>query len=158
MYDNIGGKIKGLAKTMFIVAAIGAVITGIVLLATVDDYLILYGLLTLVCGPIIAWVGSWILYAFGELVEDVHAMRKKYYPMAEELANREAGEKEKREAVPTAHSVAASTQKVSVEESADNDDDDFIEGVCPNCGEKWSAFFDDTEVICHKCKKKILIS
>ena len=59
---------------MFIVEAIGAVITGIVLLAT-NDYLILVGLLTLFCGPIIAWVSSWILYAFGELVEDVHAMR-----------------------------------------------------------------------------------
>ena len=68
MYDNIGGKIKGLAKTMFIVEAIGAVITGIVLLAT-DDVLIFAGLLTLFCGPIIAWVSSWVLYAFGELVE-----------------------------------------------------------------------------------------
>lgn len=74
MYDNIGGKIKGLAKAMFIVEAFGAVIAGIALLAT-DDDLILAGLLTLFCGPIIAWVGSWILYAFGELVEDVHAMR-----------------------------------------------------------------------------------
>ena len=68
MYDNIGGKIKGLAKTMFIVEAIGAVITGIALLATDDDF-ILVGLLTLFCGPIVAWVSSWILYAFGELVE-----------------------------------------------------------------------------------------
>ena len=74
MYDNIGGKIKGLAKTMFIVEAIGAVITGIVLLAT-DDDLIFAGLLTLFCGPIIAWVSSWVLYAFGELVEDVHNIR-----------------------------------------------------------------------------------
>lgn len=53
MYDNIGGKIKGLAKTMFIVEAIGAVITGIVLCAT--DDLIFAGLLTLFCGPIVAW-------------------------------------------------------------------------------------------------------
>jgi len=68
MYDNIGGKIKGLAKIMFIVEAIGAVITGIVLLAT-DDDLIFSGLLTLFCGPITAWVSSWVLYAFGELVE-----------------------------------------------------------------------------------------
>ena len=92
MYDNIGGKIKGLAKTMFIVEAIGAVITGIVLLATNDD-LIFAGLLTLFCGPIIAWISSWVLYAFGELVEDIHAMRNKYYPIAEEQANLETEEK-----------------------------------------------------------------
>ena len=33
MYDNIGGKIKGLAKATFIVEAIAAVITGIALMA-----------------------------------------------------------------------------------------------------------------------------
>ena len=74
MYDNIGEKIKGLAKAVFIVEAIGAVIAGIALLATYDDF-ILEGLLTLFCGPIFAWVSSWVLYAFGELVEDVHAVR-----------------------------------------------------------------------------------
>ena len=82
MYDNIGGKIKGLAKTMFIVEAIGAIITGVVLMATGED-LTLYGFLTLVCGPIVAYVSSWIWYAFGELVEDIHVMRQGYYSIAE---------------------------------------------------------------------------
>ncbi len=68
LYANIGNKIKGLAKAAFIVEAIGAIVTGLVLLFT-DEELILYGFLTLICGPIIAWVSSWILYAFGELVE-----------------------------------------------------------------------------------------
>ena len=68
LYENIGSKIKNLAKWIFVIAAIGAVITGLVLLFT-DEDLILYGLLTLVCGPIVAYIGSWILYAFGELVE-----------------------------------------------------------------------------------------
>ena len=68
LYENIGGKIKNWAKWIFIIEAIGAIITGLVLLFT-DEDLILYGLLTLVCGPIVAWVGSWLLYAFGELVD-----------------------------------------------------------------------------------------
>ena len=38
MYDNIGGKIKGLAKAMFIFEAIGAVITGFVLCTADDDF------------------------------------------------------------------------------------------------------------------------
>lgn len=66
MYDNIGEKIKGLAKSIFIVEAISAIITGTVLLA---NEFILAGFLTLFCGPIVAWVSSWILYAFGELVD-----------------------------------------------------------------------------------------
>jgi len=68
MYDNIGGKIKGLAKASFIVAAIAEVITGIALMAT-DEDLIGYGLLVMFVGPIVAWVSSWLLYGFGELID-----------------------------------------------------------------------------------------
>ena len=114
LYENIGGKIKNCAKGIFIIEAIGSIIAGLVLLFT-DEDLILYGLLTLVCGQIVAWVGSWILYAFGELVEDTHAIRNEYYPIindikknvrlmadpiireAEEKARREAEEKARRE-------------------------------------------------------------
>ena len=32
--------------------------------------LILYGLLVLIAGPIIAWVSSWLLYGFGQLIEN----------------------------------------------------------------------------------------
>lgn len=70
MYDNIGGKIKGLAKAVFIVEAIAAVITGIALMA-IDEDLILFGILTLILGPAIAWVSSWLLYGFGELIDKV---------------------------------------------------------------------------------------
>ena len=96
LYENIGSKIKNWAKWIFVIEAIGAVITGLVLLFT-DEYLILYGLLTLVCGPIVAYVGSWILYAFGELVEDVHAIRNKE-GTTEEKAKREIETRAKLEA------------------------------------------------------------
>ena len=78
MYDNIGGKIKGLAKASFIVAAIAEVITGIALMATNED-LIAYGLLVMFVGPIVAWISSWLLYGFGQLIEnsDIVAGRKK---------------------------------------------------------------------------------
>ena len=68
MYDNIGGKIKGLAKATFIVEAIAAVITGIALMAS-DEDMIPVGLLVMVAGPIVAWVSSWLLYGFGELID-----------------------------------------------------------------------------------------
>ncbi len=68
LYSNIGEKIKRLAKFIFIVEAILFIIAGILLLSA-DEDLALHGLLTLSFGPIIAWVSSWILYAFGELVE-----------------------------------------------------------------------------------------
>jgi len=68
MYDNIGGKIKGIAKAVFIVEAIAAVIAGIALVA-IDEDLILFGVLTLILGPAVAWVSSWLLYVFGELID-----------------------------------------------------------------------------------------
>lgn len=68
MYEHIGKKIKGLAKATFVVEAIAAVITGISLMAG-DEDLILYGLLVFVVGPIVAWVSSWLLYGFGELID-----------------------------------------------------------------------------------------
>ncbi len=68
MYDNIGGKIKGLAKAIFIVEAIAAVITGIALMAS-DEDMIPIGLLVMVVGPLVAWISSWLLYGFGELID-----------------------------------------------------------------------------------------
>jgi hypothetical protein len=68
MYKNIGKKIKTLAKAMFIIEAIASVISGIALMP-IDDEFILYGLLIIFFGPVVAWVSSWILYGFGELVD-----------------------------------------------------------------------------------------
>lgn len=65
IYDNIGRKIKKLAIATFIVGAIAAVIEGLAQINT-DDVV---GILTLFLGPVAAWVSSWLLYGFGELIE-----------------------------------------------------------------------------------------
>ena len=75
MYDNIGGKIKGLAKATFIVEAIAAVITGIALMVD-DEDMIPFGLILLIAGPAIAWASSWLLYGFGELIDRVCEIAK----------------------------------------------------------------------------------
>ena len=69
MFDNIGGKIKGLAKTIFIIETIICVIAGLVMLAEGTDDLIITALITMIVGPLTAWVSSWLLYGFGELIE-----------------------------------------------------------------------------------------
>ena len=68
LYKNIGDKVKGLAQFIFCAEAISAIITGFIMIIA-DSDLLLYGLLTIICGPIIALLSSWLLYAFGELVE-----------------------------------------------------------------------------------------
>ena len=62
MYDNIGRKIKGLAKAVFIVEAIAAAITGIALMAS--DEIPIIGLLVMIVGPLVAWVSSWLLIRY----------------------------------------------------------------------------------------------
>ena len=68
MYDNIGGKIKGLAKWGCIIGSIIMAISGIVFMTQDEDF-IPAGILLLILGPVICWINSWILYGFGELIE-----------------------------------------------------------------------------------------
>ena len=66
MYDKIGRKIKCLAKVMFGVEAVVAIVLGIVLMVVFD---ILIGLPVLILVPIVAWISSWLLYGFGEIID-----------------------------------------------------------------------------------------
>ena len=84
LYENIGGKIKNLAKWIFIIEAIGAIITGFVLLIDRGFEDKWWALFIIFFVPIVAWVGSWILYAFGELVESemyYEIIKKKLYSL-----------------------------------------------------------------------------
>lgn len=73
MYDNIGEKIKGLAKFFAIVLGIGLAILGGYIMS-IDEELILPGLIVFIVGPLIAWISSWLIYGFGELIEKTSAI------------------------------------------------------------------------------------
>lgn len=75
MHNNIGGKIKALAKVITWVGIIGSVISGGLQIASGANYrssgaFIITGLLTIVGGSLIAWISSFILYGFGQLIEN----------------------------------------------------------------------------------------
>ena len=79
MFDNIGAKIKGLAKFIFWFLAILSVIGGIVIIVSGMSnsrggsgnviVSILVGLLTIALGIILSWIQNFLLYGFGELVD-----------------------------------------------------------------------------------------
>ena len=71
MFDNIGSKIKIVAIVCTIVGIVASVIAGIVLMA--GDVVGL-GLLVAVGGSFLSWVGSFLLYGFGELITSVNAL------------------------------------------------------------------------------------
>lgn len=70
MYTNIGKKIKSWAKGACIAEAIGCLIAGLIMILTAEDgTAIAWGFLVLLGGPLAAWVSSWLLYGFGEIIE-----------------------------------------------------------------------------------------
>ncbi len=69
LYADIGQKIKNWAKWIFIIELIAVVIGAFAMLFSGDDDFILPGILTLILGPIVAFVSTWILYGFGELID-----------------------------------------------------------------------------------------
>jgi hypothetical protein len=80
--------------------------------------LMVYGLLVLVCGPIVAWVGSWLLYAFGEMAEDIHAIRNKINPNNEQEAIKAATLEEKNKAAIEKAKREAEEARLEAEEKA----------------------------------------
>ena len=90
-FDDIGGKIKGLAKgSCWSTILLLWIATPILIIVAIseggDDALVAVILFPIaaVIASFAIWVGSWAMYAFGELVEDVHAMRNKEETVAEE--------------------------------------------------------------------------
>lgn len=71
MFDNIGGKLKGLAKVTSVLGMIVSVITAIALFCTNSHYspTIGLGFVVLIGGCVGSWVAGFFTYGFGELIE-----------------------------------------------------------------------------------------
>ena len=67
MFTNIGGKIKTTAAVCCWIVIIASVISGI---AMMFNDVPGAGLLTIIVGPLVGWLSSFMLYGFGELVEN----------------------------------------------------------------------------------------
>lgn len=84
MFTNIGGKIKTLAKVICWVGIVASVISGIfsiiagIASAENSTFITLAaGILTMVMGSLGAWIGSFITYGFGEIVDNVKRISDK---------------------------------------------------------------------------------
>lgn len=72
MYENVGGKIKVCAVVTGWVICLVGILTGLALLK-------ISVIFTLLCfiGGALGLFGSWPLYGFGQLIEDVSALRSR---------------------------------------------------------------------------------
>lgn len=81
IFKNAGPKLKTLAIIFFVISLIvGEVIAISLIISGSNSYYsgelsIIIGIILVIISPLIAWLSSIILYAFGELCEDVHRMR-----------------------------------------------------------------------------------
>ena len=74
MFRNIGDKIKIVAETICWVGIVSSILTGLVVIAKGNEDSILMslfiGLLIMVLGSLFSWIGSFVLYGFGQLIEN----------------------------------------------------------------------------------------
>lgn len=79
MFNNIGKKIKGLAKVVFWVEFISTILGGFVFIVSsffwVDEPIAIVGvIIAAIVGVailfLLEWLSVWMLYAFGELVDN----------------------------------------------------------------------------------------
>ncbi len=95
MWNNIGNKIKAVAKIFFWVASGILVVTSIILLA-IDRYTWWIWLIAMFLSPIIVWLSSLVLYAFGELVQNSTVLANNVTPKDKPNEVDEKLEKKKR--------------------------------------------------------------
>ena len=171
LYGDIGNKIKNWAKWIFIIESIGAVITGFV-------FLILWGfedawwaLLTIIFGPIVAYVSTWTLYAFGQFVDDINVIRHKLPTVngiEKNMQNSfkyctiDTREKTKKETQEKVKPEVENTAKQDTAEKTEQKPDDKSQEIlpCPHCGENLTFMgWDDSDLqenqFCPLCGKEI---
>lgn len=76
MYNNIGKKIKTAAKIIGWIGIIISGLWGLILISQAFGYwgepiFIFMGLMVIGIGSLLSWTSTWILYGFGELIENV---------------------------------------------------------------------------------------
>ncbi|MCQ2424581.1 MAG: hypothetical protein MJ070_00395 [Lachnospiraceae bacterium] len=93
MFSNIGHKIKNLAILFAVLGIIASILLGVYLLE--NEYSA--GGPVLILGPLSAWIGSFVLYGFGELIETVTDIDQKLRELSSAKNDPDAGIKKLRE-------------------------------------------------------------
>ncbi len=140
MFDDIGGKIKTLAKVTCGLGIAASIIGAIALWMQNSRYTptILMGALVLGLGCLGSWVGSFITYGFGQLIEntdDIHEDNMKIHTDNLEIQRllkiqNEGSVGSTARPVPVVHHTGTNASKSQVNESAPANE----EWTCSNCG------------------------
>ena len=181
-FGNIGGKLKKLAFYVAIIGIVICVISGILVWFSGngffeagysysryggrygDGYCFLSGLLVIAAGSLSSYIGSWMLYAFGTLVENSQIIADKLTAdAASQAAPSPTAAAPKASSLASALSAVKSvvSSAVSTYTSASSEEDSWTCGkcgtsnaksspICKSCGHKQHN--EDAYWICPKCQ------
>lgn len=79
MFNNIGGKIKALASLFTWIGIIISLVIGLLFIFA-DSHGVVIGILIIVIGSLMSWISSWLLYGFGDLIENSSIIARKLSP------------------------------------------------------------------------------
>ena len=133
MFQNIGGKLKGLARVLFILCVIAGLVGAIVLwnIKVYSRYsethpYIGAGIGVLAGGFLVGWLSSAFIYAFGQLVQNSDKLVDQNTQILNRLERPEATER------PAAKPVIAGTWKCK----SCGAENSKSANICLSCGEK----------------------
>ncbi|MFQ9447361.1 MAG: hypothetical protein ACLR4A_08445 [Christensenellales bacterium] len=93
MFDNIGGKIKTLAKAQFGIGVVAFCIAGISVMSVGN---VLLGILTIGLGLLGSWIGSFFTYGLGELIETTKELNQNMVQLRNDISEVQRFSKEKK--------------------------------------------------------------
>lgn len=76
LYSDIGQKMKNWAKGIFVVETI-LTILGAIITFFIEPEMFFLCVLMVVIGPLLAWISTWMLYGFGEIIDRLSSIDDK---------------------------------------------------------------------------------
>ncbi len=166
MFDNIGLKIKLLSKVICWIGIIISVILAIIMFAaadnahySVEDTFTTIGFICLFVGPLSSWIGSFLLYGFGELIDssmknarysEENAMYSKTIYNLLNKSNKVA--KRLNISEEPVHSNENEVERIFKEVKLE-DIEEGIVCICPYCGHRQKVVGSLDEKRCTHCEK-----
>lgn len=151
MFENIGDKIKTLAKICCLIGIIGSVITGIILISSIN---VLVGIAITIGGALLSWIGSFFVYGFGELIESNAEISTQNSEIIDLLKKQQdKPESKQNNTAQNASLSAPKTEKqtdFSNAESVKTQSINSMQIKCPRCGTVQPSSFTE----CVRCNSK----
>ena len=167
MFDNIGPKLKGLAKVVCWLGIIGTIIYTIIIWISGARGAFWLGLLVLVIGILTSWIGSWACYGIGiaaEASEALYALESQMEELSERLStlqNNIQSREISHEQISDQKRVASNANPIK---SFNQQNDDSKSGTdltwiadgdlymkCPQCNKSMSISYLNSHKSCGHC-------